>query len=122
MLGFLVYIVRLYPQPYPQPAAVKQERAMETEWEPELRGIRDQIAREKDIAEAQALTAMGRLAALSLAVDALIDMTPSPGDTRAKIGESIRGVWRVFSTSENTNHQVMAIGLQDELERITGAA
>lgn len=95
---------------------------MEAEREPELREILDAIARDKDIAETQALTAMGRVAALSLAIDVLIDRTPSPADTRAQIGESIRSLWRMFSTSENINHQVLAIGLQEELERITGAA
>jgi len=49
-------------------------------------------------------------------------MTPSPAAPRAKIGDSIRDLWRFFSASENTNHQVMAIGLQDEWERLTGAA
>jgi hypothetical protein len=95
---------------------------VEKAFEDELRKIREEIAREKDITETAALMRIGQLSALGMAIDVLIDMTPSPAETRVKIGESIRPVWRLFAESENTGHQVMAIAMQEELERITGAA
>ena len=95
---------------------------MEQALEDEFRKIREEIAREKDITEAEALTTIGQLSALGLAIDVLIDMTASPAETRAKIGESIQPVWRMFAESENARHRVIAIGMRTELERITGVA